>query len=1257
VLFYPTGSITATRVYGQPDMSSNSANRGGTPNNNTLENPSAVALDSSNNLYIADASNNRVLYFEGTSTTATRVYGQDGSYTTLDDNKGGVSADSLGSPWGLALDGSDNLYISDYSNHRVLYYEAGSTTATRVYGQPDMSSNSANRGGTPNNNTLNYPWGVALDSSNNLYVADYENNRVLYYEGTSTTATRVYGQLGDFTTNIENKGGVSADSLEYPGGLAVDGGNNLYITDYYNSRVLYYPSGSTTATYVYGQGGSFTSSDENKGGAYDNSVKGNSWKPTADGLDDPYSVALDNSGNLYVADHANNRVLKYTTPNAHSACSEAELDAAILAGGAHVFNCDGTITLTGGKTVASELRLEAAPGRNVTIDGVDTYRIFNITAAGDLTIINLTITDGNSPSANGGGVLNAGKLTVTNSTFSSNSTGTGYFGGGINNTGTLVVSYSTFSDNSADYGGGIHNTGIITSISNSTFSDNSAFGLTGYGGGINNGGTITSISNSTFSGNSATTNGGGIDNVGTITTIANSTFSDNSAPDSTGAVIYNNSGTITTIANTIIANSPSGDNCDSVPAGTNNLSDDGTCGFAAGGGSDSDSSINLGALATNSGTTQTHALLAGSTAISAGDSTTCRNTPVNDIDQRGQIRGGCDIGAYAKNLLYVTTAADTNDGSCTPSHCSLREAISTAYSGDFIEFGAGNAISGITITLVSPLPQITTTITIHNDADDVVISGDDQYRVFDIKAAGNLTLDNMVIADGNAGSENGGGIRNAGTLAVSNSTFSNNAALYGGGIYNIGTITRIANSTFSGNSATTAGGGLWNVGGYTIDTIVNSTFSGNSATASGAGIYNAGAITTIANTIVANNTGGNCAVNAPGTSTKNLTDSTGCWSWTDTLVPAEDLGPLADNGGPTPTHALLGTSLTNPAIDASGAGATTSDQRDVSASGTRDIGAYEHEISTGILTVNKTPDTDDGRCTYTDCSLREAISAAGSGATINFSTSGTVSLTSPLPQIATTIQINANLKNVTVSGADTFRVFDITAVGNLSVDKLTIANGYTSGDGGGIRNAGTLTISDSTFSGNSAMNGGGIYNAGGTISIIVNSTFSGNSATGDGSSSGGGIYNGVGGIINNIVNSTFSGNTAVYGGGIDNDATINYITNTIVSGVGDQCDSNPPGTSTNNLADSTGCWSWTDTLVPAEDLGPLVDNGGPTPTHALLGTSASNPAIGTGHPDACDAAPVNALDQRGVTRPQGSGCEIGAYEKDIYIIYLPLILR
>jgi predicted Zn-dependent protease with MMP-like domain len=322
VLFYPAGSTTATRVYGQNgSFTTGTANNGGV-SANSLWNPQNVAVDSSGNLYVADEYNNRVLFYSAGSTTATRVYGQGGSFTSNTQNNGGVSASSLASPWGLALDGTGNLYVTDYQNNRVLFYPAGSTTATQVYGQGgSFTSNAVNNGGITAN-SLNQPTGVALDSSGNLYVADIYNNRVLCYPYGSTTATQVYGQGGSFTSNAANTG---PGGLNNPMAVALDSSGDLYVVDRSNNRVLFYPFGLTTATRVYGQLNSFASSTVNNGGI------------SANSLSQPWAVALDPSGNLYVTDYSNNRVLEYGSFGNVNVCPATESAPA---------PCNNTITFS-----------------------------------------------------------------------------------------------------------------------------------------------------------------------------------------------------------------------------------------------------------------------------------------------------------------------------------------------------------------------------------------------------------------------------------------------------------------------------------------------------------------------------------------------------------------------------------------------------------------------------------------------------------------------------------------------------------------------------------------------------------------------------------------------------------------------------------------------------------------------------------------------------------------------------------------------
>jgi CSLREA domain-containing protein len=259
---------------------------------------------------------------------------------------------------------------------------------------------------------------------------------------------------------------------------------------------------------------------------------------------------------------------------------------------------------------------------------------------------------------------------------------------------------------------------------------------------------------------------------------------------------------------------------------------------------------------------------------------------------------GCDRndGAFkppAQASTYtVNTALDTaaaNDGACTTDFrgCTLREAINAANASsgvaDTINFGL-NQINLITLTTSSQLPTITDPagLTIDGSSVNITISGGEQHRVFQISSSGRLTLDSLTVANGNAEDGDGGGIYSEGVLQVSNSTISGNSDKMGGGIfYDKGIGANIFNTTISDNSVDLDG--------------------------EGSGIFN-GSEVTMGNAIVANNLGSdNCIDTITDDVGNNLDSGTSCFGTTNDSLSNSDprLGPLADNGGPTETHALL----------------------------------------------------------------------------------------------------------------------------------------------------------------------------------------------------------------------------------------------------------------------------------------------------------------------------------------------------------------
>jgi hypothetical protein len=240
--------------------------------------------------------------------------------------------------------------------------------------------------------------------------------------------------------------------------------------------------------------------------------------------------------------------------------------------------------------------------------------------------------------------------------------------------------------------------------------------------------------------------------------------------------------------------------------------------------------------------------------------------------------------------------------------------------------------------------------------------------------------------------------------------------------------------------------------------------------------------------------------------------------------------------------------------------------------------------------------------------------------------------------------------------------------GTLTVTNSTIAGNSASGGGGGgiYIFDGTVTVTNSSISSNSAYSGGGIGNDQGTINVD-NSTISANTAT----NYGGGIYNNIG--LLSVTNSAISGNSAPTGGGIfisngsntltnstlaDNSSigiynysgTLNVMNCIIAKGnASGNCCYGGHTDAYNNLADDNTC-GYGFTESGSINLGPLGNYGGSTQTIPLLPGSA---ALDAGDDETCEDPPVNNLDQRGISRPIGLHCDIGAFEYQVQVKLLP----
>jgi len=530
--------------------------------------------------------------------------------------------------------------------------------------------------------------------------------------------------------------------------------------------------------------------------------------------------------------------------------------------------------------------LEIDGGGQVTLSGNDRVQILRVANGGNLTLRNIRLERGGAWDA--GAIYSGGTLTIENSTFSENS---GYNGGAIYSSRTLTIENSTFSGNSArnGQGGAIYSEGTLT-IANSTFSGNSTNSYQARGGAIYSSGTLT-IENSTFSGNSASSyqyepRGGAIYSSGTLT-ITNSTFSGNSAGSDQvwgggGGAIYSE-GTLT------IANSTfSGNSTNSYRAGGGAIYSSGTL------------TIENSAFSGNS----TNSYWAGGGAIYSSGTLTIENSTFSGNSALSLYgRGGA---IYAEGTLTVGTSSFSEN---------------SAQGGGAISSSRTLSIENSTFSRNSA-----------SESGGAIVS------------SGALQAVGVRISDNQAGAY-GGGLSLWGTADIRASTLARNTSRSCGGVSSNGEV-RLLNVTFSENAATEDGGAVCHSSLDTLADVVFTTFYLNAAGGRGAAIFDGAASTRIKNSIVlGSRTSGNCFGTLLSRGRNYSTDDT-CSGFTVATSDELRLDVLADNGGPTETHALLSGSV---AIDSAPdcndlrGGAVDSDQRGASRPWgvACDVGAYE----------------------------------------------------------------------------------------------------------------------------------------------------------------------------------------------------------------------------------------------------------------------------------------------------------------------------
>ena len=347
----------------------------------------ALALDGSGNLYVADGGRIRRIDAEGVITTIAGT-GERGF-----SGDGGPAAEAqLTWAGALALDGSGNLYAADGGRIRRIDAEGMITTIAGT-GEPGFSGDG---GPAAEAQQFRWPSALALDGSGNLYVADSGNNRIrrIDAEGVITTIA------GTGEPGFSGDGGPAAEAqLTFPSGLAVDGSGNLYVANLGNNRIRRIDAEGTITT-IAGSG------PVSSVGGY----SGDGGPATEAQFSRPGALAVDGSGNLYVADMLNNRIRVIRPPGERNPVTQEF---------PHFANGDSTVSdlvlvNVDTTTVTPVIRFYSSKGNPISADSlVDVTGDLELTVDGALTLpVGIRPLAARTISTHGRGGLTSGSVRV-----------------------------------------------------------------------------------------------------------------------------------------------------------------------------------------------------------------------------------------------------------------------------------------------------------------------------------------------------------------------------------------------------------------------------------------------------------------------------------------------------------------------------------------------------------------------------------------------------------------------------------------------------------------------------------------------------------------------------------------------------------------------------------------------------------------------------------------------------------------------------
>jgi len=256
----------------------------------TLNAPNGIYVDNGGNVYVSNTNSHTVRKINGTTGIITTIAGTGGVSGASGDG-GPATACKLYAPLGITGDAAGNLYICDQLNYKVRKINGSNGTITTIAGTG--SNYFSGDGGPGTAARMSTPRGVALDRSNNLYIADGPNGAVRKLSLTTGIMTTVAG-IGGSTGSTGDGGPATAAKLNTPARVLYDGGKLLYITDMINSRIRQLDLASGIISTAVGDGtGSFG---------------GDGGSATAAQIWGPYGITRDNLNNLYIADANNRRI-------------------------------------------------------------------------------------------------------------------------------------------------------------------------------------------------------------------------------------------------------------------------------------------------------------------------------------------------------------------------------------------------------------------------------------------------------------------------------------------------------------------------------------------------------------------------------------------------------------------------------------------------------------------------------------------------------------------------------------------------------------------------------------------------------------------------------------------------------------------------------------------------------------------------------------------------------------------------------------